>query len=387
MWGITDRFAASLAAANHDVCNRLDILIDGKPGLTIEGKTVVDPVSGADVGLVDGQVDVNRAVVRRRCSIVIADASDILRPDEVGDLLLPVRSEVRPWRGLLHSDRTTADQAPDDRELVPLGTLAVTRVVADWPTLTITGYDRMWLLQRYRLTAPYTIARGTQITDALQTLLSAKMPPNRLAMSIPDLPYTSGLVVWDEQDQPGERAHDLAESVGLMLYADPMGTIVARPEPTIDDAPVWSYVDGPGSMLMSWPTEDLSGEDACNAVVVTGEPQDGSAPVRGYAENVDPASALYAPAVGVIPQYFSSPLIFTAEQANLAAVTLLRKLGLADVVALAGLVNPALESGDVLYAEAAHPSGLATRLIADGFPVPLRGAGPQQIDTRARVVL
>jgi len=385
MWPITDRLAASLAASNHDVVNRLDILIDGVQALTVEGKTVVDPVSGADVSLVDGSVDVDRAVVRRRVTLSIADASDILRPSQVGDLLLPLRSEVRPWRGLLHSDRTT-EVAPDDRELAPLGTLVVTKVVAAWPRLTVTGYDRMWLLNRFRFTAPYTIPKGATVTDAIVQLLTNKMPANRLQMSIPDLPYTTGLVVWDEQDAPADKANDLAEAAGLALYADPMGVIVARPEPTVDDDTVWSYVEGPGSMLMPWPSEELSGEDAENAVVVTGEPQDGSAPVRGYAENTNPDSALYAASAGVIPRFFSSPLITTAGQANLAAATIQAKLGLADTVLLSAVVHPALESGDVVYVQATHPTGLALKLIVDSFPVPLRGAGPQDLVTRSRIL-
>lgn len=385
MWGITHRLAASLAASNHDVVNQLDILIDGQPALTVAGKTVVDPVSGADVSLVGGQVDVDRAVVRRRATVTIADASDILRPAQVGDLLLPLRSEIRPWRGLLYADRTV-ENPPADRELVPVGTLVVTKVTANWPTLTVTGYDRMWLLNRYRFTAPYTIAKGAQVTDALQQLLVAKMPANRLATSIPDLPYTTGLTVWDEQEAPADKANDLAESAGLALYADPMGTIVARREPTTDDDTQWSYVEGAGSMLMPWPSEELSGEDAENAVVVTGEPQDGSTPVYGYAENVTPGSALYAAAVGVVPRFFSTPLVTTAGQANLAAATILAKLGLSDTVLLSGLVNPALESGDVIYVQASHPAGLALKLIVDSFGVPLRGAGPQDLVTRARVV-
>ena len=385
MWGITDRLAASLTGSNHEVVNQLDILIDGAQALTVEGKTVVDPVSGADVGLVDGTVDVDRAVVRRRCTITIADASDILRPDEVGDLLLPIRSEVRPWRGLLYADRTT-ETAPADRELVPLGTLVVTKVSSTWPAITISGYDRMWLLNRYRFTAPYTITRGSVVTDAVVQLLTALMPANRLDLSIPVLPYTTGLVVWDEQDAPADRANDLAEAAGLMLYANPMGTITAVPEPTTDGDAAWSYVQGTASMLLPWPQEDLDGENAESAAVVTSEPQDGSAPVRGYAENTNPASALYAAKAGVIPRFFSSPLITTTGQANLAASTILAKLGLSDQIVMAAVINPALESGDVVYAQATHPAGLAAKLIVDSFSVPLRGAGPQTLTTRARVL-
>lgn len=385
MWPITARLAASLAASNHDVVNQLDILIDGEQALTVAGRTVIDPVSGADVSLVDGQVDVERAVVRRRCTITIADASDILRPSQVGDLLLPLRTEVRPWRGLMYADRTT-ETAPADRELVPLGTLVVARVTSTWPTLTIVGYDRMWLLNRYRFTAPYTVAKGATVTDALTQLLVARMPANRLATSIPDLPYTAGLVVWDEQAGPADKANDLAETAGLALYADPMGTIVAAPEPTVTDDTVWSYVEGAASMLMPWPSEELSGEDAENAVVVTGEPQDGSVPVRGYAENTNPASALYAATAGVIPRFFSTPLVTTVGQANLAAATIQAKLGLADTVLMSTVVHPGLDSGDVVYVQATHPAGLAAKLIVDSFAVPLRGAGPQNLVTRSVTV-
>lgn len=385
MWTMTTRFATSLAANNHTVANRLDVLLDGALALTVEGKTVVGS-TGADVGLLDGRVDVDRTAVRRRGQVTVADASEVLGFDEVGDLLVPLRSEIRPWRGLLYSDRTT-ETPPADRELIPVGTLVVAAVdKTQWPQLTITGYDRAWLLNRYRFTAPYTIAKGTRVTDALITLLTTKFPANRLTLNIPDLPYTTGLIVWDEQDQPADRAHDLAEAAGLMLYADPMGTFVARSEPSTDDPPVWTYAEGAASTLLPWPAEQLSGEEAENAVVVTSEPQDGSAPLRGYAQNDDPTSVLYAPTVGVIPRFFSSPLITTTEQANKTAATLRQKLGLADVVGISTVVNPALESGDVLYVRATHPASLAAALIADTFSVPLRGAGPQNVTTRARVI-
>jgi hypothetical protein len=384
MWPITARLAESLAASNQTVATQLDILLDGVVVLTVVGATAVD-AAGHEVSLVDGSVTVDRATVGRRATITIADASDVLRPDQVGDLLVPLRSEVRPWRGLLHADRTS-ETYPADRELVPLGTLVVAKVAADWPTITLTCYDRMWLLDRYRFPQPYTVPRGSTTTSVLAELIAARMPAGRGPTNFPDNDDTTGLIVWDEQDSPAERTHDLAEAAGLMLYVDPLGVFTARPEPTTADTPVWTFAEGPGSMLLPWPIEELSGENAYNAVVATGEPQDGSAAVWGYAENSNPESATYAGAVGPVVLFFSSPLLVTSAGAAKAAATLLAKQGLSDQLALSTLVHPALASGDVVYVHASHPAGTALALIADTFTVPVAGPGPMPITCRARVL-
>lgn len=385
MWPLTTRLASSLAGSNHEVVNKVEVLQSGDVVLTIVGDTVADPATGADTGLVDGTVDVDRTTVRRRATITLADVTGLLQPADVGDIFLPLRTELRPHRGLMYADRTV-ETDPADREYVPLGTLVVASVRAEWPTITLTCYDRMWLLDRLRFATPYTIAKSAVITDALAALITSRMPAGRGDVAFPGTDHTTGLIVWDEQDSPAEKAHDLAEAAGLMLYTDQMGVFTAKAEPTTGDDAVWSYVEGAASMLMPWPTEELSGAEAYNAVVATGEPQDGTAPVYGYAENSNPSSALYRPDVGAITYFFSSPLLTTTAQANLAAQTILTKQGLSDVTVIAGVVNPALDSGDVIYVQASQPAGMATQLIVDSFSVPLRGGGPQQITTRARVI-
>lgn len=385
MWYMTDRLRAGLVRNDQSVANQVDVLVDGQLQLSIVGRTVIDPANPSqDTSLIDGNVQNERATVQRSGNVILANLSDVLTPTDVGDLLVPERTELRLWRGLLHHNRTS-EVYPNDRELVPVGTLVVTKVVSTWPTVTISGYDRMWLMNKYRLKTDKTITSGQLITDLLVELITSRMPANRRDTAIPSLPYTTPTLVWDAQDLIGDRLHDLAESVGLQLFCDPMGTFTAIAEPTTDNPPDWVFADGATSITDPWPQDTLSAEDAYNVVVTTGEPQDGSVPVRGEASNQDPSSALYAPAIGEIPYFHTSPLYTTNAQADLGARTILAKLGMSDLVVFATGVIPGLAIGDCLQLSSAHPSGLNLKVLADSFPMPLRDSAPVSVTTRARV--
>jgi hypothetical protein len=106
--------------------------------------------------------------------------------------------------------------------------------------------------------------------------------------------------------------------------------------------------------------------------------------VSGYAQDDDPTSSTYVGALGIIPTFFDTPLVRTTAQADLAARTRLRNiLGLVDAVTITGLVQPGLESGDVVHLTSTS-RGIDTRLVVDSFTVPLAG-GDQSVVCRARV--
>lgn len=384
MWPHTSRLDTTLAAGGT-VVTRLDILVDGALALSLD---TTDPGFSDLGGIVDGRVDVQPGVVRRTADLTLIDVDRVLTQGAAMDLLLPLVAEVRPWRGAIYSDATTADLPPDDRELVPLGTLVVVDVdFTRWPAITLGCRDRAWLLSQYRNVTAYSTTSGAASMAALTDLIQfTGFPPARLAMNFPATAFTVGAQVWDKQSDPTEAAQQIATAAGMQFYADPMGVFTCKPEPDVDNDPVVaSYVEGAGSMLLM-PSRRRSGADIRNAVVAESSAPDLTAPISGYAQDDDPTSLTYVGRIGVIPDFYDFPLLRTAAQCDLAARTRLRNIaGLADTTAVAALVNPALECGDVIYLSS--PSrGIDTKLIADSFSVPLRAAESQSINCRAKTV-
>lgn len=383
MWPHTARLDTTLAAGGT-VVTRLDILADGDLALSLDS---TDPDFTDLGGILDGRVDVGPGVVRRTADLTLLDVDRLLTQGQAMDLLIPLVAEVRLWRGALYSDRTV-EVAPADRELVPVGTLVV--VDADftgWPTIRLACRDRAWLLSQYRNRAAYSATSGAESMAALTDLLQfTKFPASRLETNFPATSFTVGAQVWDKQADPAEAAQQIAAAAGLVFFADPMGvfTCTAVPDPETDPVAA-SYVEGAGSMLLM-PSRRLSGDGARNAVVAESSAPDLAAPVAGYAQDDDPNSLTYVGRIGILPDFYDSPLLRTAAQCDLAARTRLRSIaGLVDTTSVAAMVHPALECGDVIYLRS--PSrGIDTKLIADSFPVPLRATESQTITCRARTV-
>lgn len=383
MWPISSRLGSTLAAGGT-VVTQLDILQDGDVVLSLDS---TDP-EGTDLGgILDGRVDVQPGVVRRTADLTLLDVDRALTQGQAMDLLVPLVAEVRLWRGALYSDRTV-EQPPDDRELVPIGTLVV--VESDftrWPTIGLVCRDRAWLLSQYRNVAAYASTSGAESMAALTDLIQyTRFPASRLAMNFPVTSFTVGAQVWDKQSDPAEAAQQIAAAAGLVFYSDPLGVFTCTPAPDAETDPVAAtYVEGAGSMLLM-PTRKLSGDGVRNAVVAESSAPDLAAPVSGYAQDDDPNSRTYVGRIGPIPDFYDSPLLRTAAQCDLAARTRLRSIaGLLDTTAVAAMVNPALECGDIIYVQSAS-RGIDTKLIADSFAVPLRAAESQTIMCRARTV-
>lgn len=382
MWAQTTRLQTTLATGGT-VVSKVEILFDGQVELTLDS---TDPDFVDLGGPVDGRVDVQRATVRRSCDLSLLDVDRTLSQADALDLLVPLRAEVRPWRGAIFSD-VTSEVAPDDRELVPLGTLVVVDVdLSRWPLVSLSGHDRMWLLSQHRNITSYAPTANTDSMTAIRDLLEfSTFPTSRLSVNLPSTTQTIGTQVWDRQSDLADAAHDIATAAGHVLFCDPMGVFTAVPETDIDtDDVVLSYVEGESLLLL--PSLRRSGSEARNAVLATSSAPDLTTPVTGYAQDDDPQSTTYSGALGIIPDFYDSPLLRTTAQADLAARTRLRNIvGISEATAVTALVQPGLESGDVIYLESST-RGIATRLIVDSFSVPLRAAEAQTINCRAKVV-
>lgn len=401
MWAVSDRYLATLARSHTQRCY-VDILHDGQVVATLTDGVIIDLGSGEPANLIGGSINVDAsAIIRRVGSINFLDVSGQLTPTDVDALFAPFITEIRVWIGVRYWDAPlpaindpfaspsvsgTGFAVQADTEYVPVGTLVVTDIEGDYPQLSLTTYDRAWLLGTFA--APYTITKNTGIVAAIIQLLTVNTPAGHLAYNLPtDVELTVGSdQLYDVDTGVGDAVTSLATLAGIQLYVDPMGTWVGPPEPATDDPPVITYAPGQYSMMMR-PRRIVSGSQAYNAVVFTGESASAAAPVRGYAQDDDPTSLTYVPRVGARIYTASSPVITTTAAANAAAATTLRRiLGIPDQITMRIMPNHAHEGGDVIHLT--EPTlGIDFPVIADKFAVNLRAAdGEMAITCRNRVI-
>lgn len=388
MWPLTARALASLPRDGR-VSARVDVLHDGQLAQRLGGGGLAlppawDPYAADFVPSLGGTVNVSRQQIGRDGTCRFLDLAGVLTPDDVTDLFVPMIAELRPWYGIHYWNATPAEVLTGtDIEWVPLATLVITGTDGTYPELAVSGFDRLWHLAQF--VGNWAVAAGTPTHQALADLLASQIPASHLKLDIPTSEFTTGALLYAEQDQSIDVAHAMALAMGMRLYADPMGVVTAGPEASTEDPPAMVYEPGPDSMLLR-PRRGIDATQAKNVFVFTGEAPDGTV-VRGEFRDEDPESLTYWPRVGKRPKFDSSPLMRTAEQCYLAArTTAARELGVPDTIAVPIVTNPAHAAGDVLQVRDPDQR-IDFPLIVDSFPVNLRAAdGEQLITCRSRVI-
>ena len=387
MWPVTQRFLDTLTHS-HERRSYVEVLHDGVVIATLNSTTIPDPDTGILVQSIGGSVQVDRTAVRRQGTIQFLDVAHTvqLTISDVVDLFQTLITEIRPWTGVKYWDATPAESNP--YEYVPIGTLVVTGVnTQNYPQVTVAGSDRMWFVGPF--VAAQTIAKGTELSAAMNLILGLQVPSARLdTTGISVTEHSLGApALYAEQDDAVTVLSDMAATAGNVLFVDPMGVFTTANEPSTDDQAVATYAPGPLSSMMR-PQRSIDASQAYNAVVFTGESASTSSapPPRGYAQDDDPNSATYVGRVGLRPYFASSPLISTNAQAQLAAKTRLRNiLGIPTTVNVPIIPNPALEAGDVIVVTDTS-QGIDYPMIVDSFPVGLRAADGQVLTCRPAVI-
>lgn len=174
----------------------------------------------------------------------------------------------------------------------------------------------------------------------------------------------------------------IAKSLGGRVFCDSRGSFVAAPVPTLEDTPVWTLTAGPGGALVE-PQQTLSREGVYNQIVASGASESGQPPVGpAIASDDDPISPTYYKGpFGAVPLFYTSKLLTTFPQCQAAALALLApRLGLAQKVSVATLLNYALEPDDVITVT--MPDETRQNHIIDSISYPLTGGG-MSLQTRA----
>jgi hypothetical protein len=286
-------------------------------------------------------------------------------PRHGNDTRQPYGTEIYVERGIVAGGST---------EWVGLGYFKIMAVEQDTPPsgpLRITASDRMQTVIDGQILQPITFASTATVAAVFTQLVGDVYPDVTISFDWDATSDTLGAAQVTDSDRHGFLTQ-LATSRGKVFYFDYTGTLIVKDIPQPGD-PVWQVAAGAGGVLVS-AQRTLNRDGVYNAVVAQADGGDTTQPVA-IAIDTDPTSPtyFYGP-YGQVPQFWSSPLITTAAQAQAAAGTiLLRSSTLPRRVAFTAVPNPALEPLDLV--EVSYGGGAPTdELTIDTLMVPLTAA-------------
>ena len=280
-------------------------------------------------------------------------------------------------------------------EEVPLGVFVMTEVNLEdsgqGAVMNIVGVDRSIRVQKALWIDPYQISASANLGTAISLVLSDRW--SDVETDFQDTTRTVpgtvlGLQSGGSGKDPWADVLKLAQAGGFELFFDNEGVAVLTsvPDPS-NQTPVEVYVEGDEAMLLGV-NRRLSTDQTFNGVVVTGEGTNVRPPVRAVAFDEDPASPTYRyGAFGERPTFISSPVVSTASEASLVAVSELAKLkGAEENVDWSQITDPSLDAGDVIQVENTG-TRLARVMVLDKVSVPLTVGGAMQATARTVRVL
>lgn len=326
MWPTSDRFTEILVAGQRTWASRVEVLYGG------------ERVAALDV-MVDGSVSLDDVAVRRALDITLVDPHGDLTPASARDLLAPKGTEIRCWRGLL---------VDGEYEWVPLGVFGIQepQVSAhqNGTLIKIRGADRVDAVRLRRFASPYAVARDTPTHEAIADIVSSRLPG--VAMRITASGHTTPELVFDRLSDPWDAVRDLAAADSLAAYFDQLGTLIVTP--ALEQETGVTYEPGESSLLID-SAKSMDSASVYSGVVVTAEHPE-QAPIVHELWDLDPKSVTYADGpFGRRPYGFSSPIITTLAQAELAAQTLLPKVSKMRAKAtLTTVGHPGHDIGDIV---------------------------------------
>lgn len=363
MFAVTTTFVAALRQA-HTAVVQVDAWRSGS-------------LVKASLPILDGAVTVDSgSKVRRVLNLTLGPEAGLW------DLLAPTGTELRPKRGIRYPS--------GDVEWVPLGRFDVdTQAMGYAPggTMTLTAPDRWVRVQRAKFEAPKESVPGATIRSEISRLVLEAVP----GVTVTDTATstaTIGAVAWDTDRDAAVEA--MAKAIGAEVFFDVDGNLVIRDVPTLTSRPSSWLVDASATGVLLDADRERNRQRTYNVVVVTSTTVDGSVPFSPVtvADNDATSPTYVGGAFGRVPYFYSDPLIKTTGQATSAGTTILERVrGLAAQLSLTSVVNPALDSGDVIDAllprERPDMDRPVERHLVDKITVPLTIGGTQSVATRS----
>jgi hypothetical protein len=370
---ISAAYQSALQASAQNIVTQAVLMDQGAP---VPGLSPVPVISGSVTADITQQFyrsfDIQVADPTGQLTITLNNVVQALQPGTKP--IDPYGMEIALYRGLV------------GWPLIPIGIFRITKVtVVDQPTtfhLEITGYDRSYTVAQQRWTDVYSIASGTVIDTAIQSLVSARFSFNinyvgfGFSTTTPLLTY--GL---DSSNNPWSTCQDLAKANGAVIYFDAAGNCneVTPPIPGVAITPVFSFIEGPTctmtSLEVDWATENIS-----NDVIVLGEGTGIATPFYGRASVVNPNNPMNINGeYGDCPQIIISNLATSTTIAQTMAQTQLNiNTGLTQSIQLECIPAPQLDVYDVIYVQRERSLGAAPYII-NRITCPLEPTSTMQI--------
>jgi hypothetical protein len=328
---------------------------------------------GRDLTIFSGSVtDESRPGIKMQLGIeLLPEPGETV--DHLFDLLAPTGTELRVRSTLLNTG-----------DVVPMGRFDVASQNMGYGsqgTLSLQADDKWVKVQRARFLTPFASTPGATITAQIVTLirgaLGSSEPVNVTATST----ALMGKVVWElDRDKA---IIELAESIGAWVYFDRDGVATVADVP-VNQPPVWDDVP----LLSASRSRDRS--KTYNVVVVNPEKVDGTALFSTVTlQDTNPDSPTYVGgAFGVVPTFYSSPLLQNSAQAGKAGRAILNRVkGLNSQLTLSTVRNHALDVLDTIQVQLPRtrwdtPGAVELHMV-DKIVHPLTPEDSQSIDTRA----
>lgn len=335
--------------------------------------TVYSPTYGVlELPVSGGSVEVDATSKARRSATLQADPR--WWPRSPSDLLAPYGSVCQIDYGIV---LTTGDTEWVPLMLGYLDEASRTRPVSSSGDITVKVVDPAVRVAEDRLDVPaQTIANATAVGEIARLVRESLGSQIVLVDQTGSSAVASVIVIERERWDAVEK---LADFLGAEAFFDPVGNLVVRPQPTLNQDPVWTVRTGNGGNMLTV-KDKLSRELVYNRIVASGQRTDGVPAV--YATATDTTSpAYYGGPFGKKPRFYSSELLTTVPQCQTTADALLARVrGTAAQIEVELLVNPALDVGDVLTV--LDPETGESRHIIDKVAIPLSPDGTQSITTR-----
>lgn len=248
--------------------------------------------------------------------------------------------------------------------------------------IRLTGPDRWQGLADARLVVPRQYQSSRPVGSVVEDLVLDVYPQAVISWDDDTDQRALGRDLIIEEDRAGA-LRDIATSHGKVCYWDSEGVLrfETAPDP---EAIVWEIRAGWGGVLVS-SSRRVSREGMYNGVVVRGEGATG-APALGIAVDVGVSSPTrWGGRFGMVPRFYSSPLVTTNEGGFLAAASILRRsIGMPYSVDFGAIPNPTLRPRQAV--RITQRDGNREIHLVDTLRIPLTG-GPMTGTTREQTLV
>jgi len=251
--------------------------------------------------------------------------------------------------------------------------------------VTVTGVSREAYVVEDTFSAPRTFSGPSGVAIIRQLILETLPSAEVAVLTRRDRRVTP--TTWDDR---WTAIQELATSLSVQVYADPMGRFVITDLPTMQTPPVWRFQPKAGGSLLD-ASRTSSRQGVFNRWVVQGATPDGAtAPIQGVAQDDvagsptrygDPDAGFF----GKAPTTVSMPSLTTLADCQAYARTQLAlSTGGAESLNLSTLPHAGLEALDVveIVTDPGRTSQTARKHMIDSFTLPLTAAGDFSVATR-----